>query len=183
MKILRWKINEIFYSIQGEGHNTGLPFVFVRFSGCNLKCDFCDTMQESYKFWKIADIINEVKKYPCKNVVLTGGEPSIYDLEPIVKELKKFDYYIAIETNGTGKIPDGIDFVTVSPKTADFLKKGNELKLVYKGQDLRDYENLDFHFFYLQPCSNKNVIETYNAVLANPKWRLSLQIHKLIGVR
>ena len=110
------KINEIFYSLQGEGYHTGTPAIFVRFSGCNLKCDFCDTQHEEGKMMTDDEIIAEVKKYPAVTVVLTGGEPSLWIDDELIDRLHQAGKYVTIETNGTRPLPAAIDWVTCSPK-------------------------------------------------------------------
>lgn len=120
------KVSEIFYSVQGEGVSVGVPSVFVRFVGCNLQCKWCDTPYASRKYAKgidigFIDIMSEIKKYPCKNVVLTGGEPLIQSaITELCEDLRTFGYHIAIETNGT-VIPNGylkayVDEWNISPK-------------------------------------------------------------------
>ena len=112
------KINEIFYSLQGEGHHAGVPSVFVRFSGCNLKCPFCDTRHEEGRMMADVEIIAEIRRYPARWIILTGGEPSLHIDEDFIEKLKTgTGKLIAIETNGTRPLPEGIDWVTVSPKT------------------------------------------------------------------
>ena len=105
------KINEIFYSLQGEGYHTGTPAIFVRFSGCNLKCDFCDTQHEEGKMMTDDEIIAEVKKYPAVTVVLTGGEPSLWIDDELIDRLHEAGKYVTIETNGRlyGRRADGLD--------------------------------------------------------------------------
>ena len=167
------KINEIFYSLQGEGYHTGTPAIFVRFSGCNLKCDFCDTQHEEGKMMTDDEIIAEVKKYPAVTVVLTGGEPSLW----IDDEL--------IDPNGTRPLPAAIDWVTCSPKQGAKLAidRMDEVKVVYEGQDISIFELLPAEHFFLQPCSCNNTASTVDCVMRHPKWRLSLQTHKLIDIR
>ena len=140
------KINEIFYSLQGEGANTGIPAVFVRFSGCNLRCSFCDTQHENGSMMSDDEIVAEVNRYPkARIVVLTGGEPSIFIDREFVEKMKlATGKTIAIETNGTTPLPDNIDWVTLSPKTGFdggdmkplLLSECDELKVVYTGQPL-----------------------------------------------
>ena len=115
-----YKINEIFYSLQGEGFHAGTPAVFVRFSGCNLRCVFCDTQHQAGEKLSSQEIVDEVNKYPdAPLLVLTGGEPSLFIDEAFVAELKqKTHKTIAIETNGTRPLPSNLDWVTFSPKTA-----------------------------------------------------------------
>ena len=99
------KINEIFYSLQGEGFHTGTPALFIRFSGCNLKCSFCDTKHEEGEWMSDEDIVAKAKECPAKMVVLTGGEPSLWIDEAFVEKLHQAGKYVCIETNGTHPIP------------------------------------------------------------------------------
>ena len=179
------KINEIFYSLQGEGFHTGTPAVFVRFSGCNLKCPFCDTQHEDGTLMTDEAIVEEVCRYPARMVILTGGEPSLWIDEGLVRLLHGAGKYICIETNGTRPLPPGIDWVTCSPKAggAVCLERMDEVKVVYQGQSILPYESLPAWHFFLQPCSGGNIAETVACVLRHPHWRLSLQTHKLIDIR
>ena len=179
------KVNEIFYSLQGEGYNTGTPAIFVRFCGCNLKCPFCDTEFESGNEMTDDEIINEVCSYKADLVILTGGEPSLsIDAESITK-LHKSGKKVAIETNGTNPLPENIDWVSCSPKEGAklYLSRADELKIVYTGQDLSLYDDFQAANRYLQPCSCSNTAEVIDYILNNPEWRLSLQTHKLIDIR
>ncbi len=179
------KINEIFYSLQGEGYHTGTPAVFVRFSGCNLKCSFCDTRHESGTLMTDEDIVAETLRYPARMVILTGGEPSLWIDAELVDAFHKAGKYVCVETNGTCPLPSGIDWVTCSPKQGAPVRIGrmDEVKVVYEGQDLQPYETLPARHFFLQPCSCRNTQETVECVLKHPRWRLSLQTHKLTGIR
>lgn len=179
------KINEIFYSLQGEGCHTGTPAIFIRFSGCNLKCSFCDTQHEEGTLMTDEEIVAEVKKYPAVTVILTGGEPSLWIDHEFVDRLHRAGKYVCIETNGTRPLPDNIDWVTCSPKLGVKLgiTRMDEVKVVYEGQDISVYELLPTELFFLQPCSGANISETVDCVMLNPKWRLSLQTHKLIDIR
>ncbi|MCD8179389.1 MAG: 7-carboxy-7-deazaguanine synthase QueE [Tannerellaceae bacterium] len=179
------KINEIFYSIQGEGYHTGTPAVFVRFSGCNLACDFCDTQHADGRLMSEAEIVSEVENYPAKHVVLTGGEPGLYITESLIQLLKGAGKYIQIETNGTVALPAGIDWVTCSPKEGGELHvtAPDELKVVYTGQDLSEYEAMEVKFRCLQPCSGRNTAGVVAYILQHPQWHLSLQTHKLIDIQ
>lgn len=179
------KINEIFYSLQGEGYHTGTPAVFVRFSGCNLKCSFCDTQHEEGHWMSDDEIIEEVKKYLAATVILTGGEPSLWIDRAFVDLLHQAGKYVCIETNGTRPLPDNIDWVTCSPKQETKLKitRMDEVKVVYEEQELAVYESLPAKCFFLQPCSCTNVEKTVDCVMRHPKWRLSLQTHKLIDIQ
>ena len=180
------KINEIFYSLQGEGFHTGTPAVFVRFAGCNLRCPFCDTDHTTGTDLTDADIVAEVEAYPARMVVLTGGEPALSVDRALVDLLHARGKYVCIETNGTLPVPEPIDWVTCSPKMPAGevkVRHIDELKLVYQGQDITPYEALPARHFFLQPCSGLNIRETIDCILAHPRWRLSLQTHKMVGIR
>lgn len=193
-------INEIFYSLQGEGFHSGTPTVFVRFSGCNLRCAFCDTQHQEGRMMSSQEIINEVNRYPqAPLLVLTGGEPSLFIDEDFVRDLKQqTGKCIAIETNGTQPLPQNLDWVTFSPKTGfdggdvapTVLKECDELKVVYLGQDLQQYAGINANHRFLQPCFSEDEVQRQinmksclDAVLNNPGWRLSLQIHRILSIR
>lgn len=194
-----YKINEIFYSLQGEGYHTGTPSVFVRFSGCNLRCHFCDTQHQEGKMFSLQEIVDEINEYPIAQlVVLTGGEPSLFIDEAFVTELKqKTGKKIAIETNGTRTLPKILDWVTFSPKSvfeggdleSFVLKYCDELKVIYLGQDLAQYNDIEAQHRFLQPCfcedevqRKANMKACVEAVMQNPGWRLSLQIHRVLNI-
>lgn len=180
------KINEIFYSLQGEGVHTGTPAVFVRFSGCNLRCSFCDTRHEDGTWMTNEEIVEEVRRHPSRLVILTGGEPSLQIDDDLLRLLHDDGRYICIETNGTHPLPPGIDWITCSPKgdAPVVLEKMDEVKVVYTGQDVEMYhDRLKAEHYSLQPCSGQNTTETVAYVLTHPWWRLSLQTHKLIDIR
>jgi len=178
------KINEIFYSIQGEGYFTGTPVIFIRFSGCNIKCPFCDTDHKESKMLSDEQIIAEIEKYPAKHVVLTGGEPSLFIDSNFIEKLHQSGFFVQIETNGTKELPDNIDWVTFSPKHVPaVLEKSNEIKVVYTGQDMHEYSQFNTEHYYLQPCSGKNTEEVINFIMMNPQWKLSLQTHKLLNIQ
>ena len=206
---MTYHINEIFYSIQGEGYWTGRPAVFVRFSRCNLWtgreqdrpkaiCKFCDTDFTAAERLDLDDLLDWVygawPSWPLgkmrRMVVLTGGEPAL-QVDPIlISVLHKAGFYIAIETNGTRRLADGIDWICVSPKAGSPLqvRSGDELKLVYpQWIDPADLEHLDFAHFWLSPMDGPNLAQHTAAaleyVLAHPQWRLNIQTHKVIGVR
>jgi len=194
-----YRINEIFYSLQGEGFHTGTPAVFVRFSGCNLRCFFCDTQHQKGETMSLEEIIEEVNRYPdASMLVLTGGEPSLFVDEAFVAELKqRTGKMIAIETNGTRPLPSNLDWVTLSPKSVFeggdmvpcVLKKCDELKVVYLGQDLSQYDEIHADHRFLQPCFSDdetqcqiNMKSCVEAVMTHPGWRLSLQIHRALHI-
>lgn len=196
------KLNEIFYSLQGEGAHTGTPCVFVRFSGCNLRCPFCDTQHHTGTVMSDADIVTYINSYPAEWVVLTGGEPAMHIDNDFIHTLhvgtgKK----IAIETNGTLPVPEEIDWVTMSPKfglTPDTLsipriQRAEEIKVVDIGQDLEQYFDLPQYrsntLMYLQPCYvsdseqfAKNTAQTIARVKFDPRWRLSIQTHRYLNI-
>lgn len=179
------KINEIFYSLQGEGFHTGTPAIFIRFSGCNLKCSFCDTKHEEGTYMSDNEIIEAISSFPANTVILTGGEPSLQIDDALIELLHKAGKYICIETNGTHPLPSGIDWITCSPKedAPVRLEHINEVKVVYTGQDLSAYTALKADWHFLQPCSCSNTEEVVDYILCHPEWRLSLQTHKLIDIR
>ena len=195
-----YKVNEIFHSLQGEGFNTGTASVFIRLSGCNLHCAFCDTRHEEGTMMSLPEIVEQVMQYPgAPLIVLTGGEPSLWIDEDFVRGLKQMTgKRIAIETNGTRPLPHGIDWVTLSPKTGlgdsgdlpVVLSRCDELKVVYLGQDLAQYDSITADHRYLQPCwvskesdRKRNMLITVQAVLDHPDWRLSLQTHRILDIR
>ena len=179
------KINEIFYSIQGEGYFTGTPAVFVRFSGCNLRCPFCDTEHKEGKMLSDDEIIAEIRRYPALHVVLTGGEPCMQVTYDLVDKIKATGRFVQIETNGTLFPPVNIDWITCSPKEGGktVVINPNELKVVYTGQDMSQYDKYSAGVYYLQPCSGRNTKEVINYIKEHPKWKLSLQTHKILNVR
>ena len=179
------KINEIFYSLQGEGFHSGTPAVFVRFSGCNLHCPFCDTRHEEGVWMSESQIAQTVARYPATMVILTGGEPSLQLSATLLELLHAQRKYICIETNGTHVLPPGVDWVTCSPKEGApvVLHRIDEVKVVYTGQDVERYAALPAAHHFLQPCSGKNTAQVLAYILEHPHWRLSLQIHRLIGFR
>ena len=183
-----WKINEIFHSLQGEGFNTGTASVFIRLSGCNLHCAFCDTRHEEGKMMSLPEIVEQVMRYPkAPLIVLTGGEPSLWIDEDFISGLKQMTgKRIAIETNGTRPLPG----LGESGDLPVVLTRCDELKVVYLGQDLAQYDNITATHRYLQPCwvvdpdqCRRNMHATAQVVLDNPQWRLSLQTHRILGIK
>lgn len=198
---MSYKVNEIFYSLQGEGRNTGRAAVFVRFSGCNMRCTFCDTDFSKYEEMAVSDIIERVKSALPPDadsrerdkkilVVLTGGEPSLQTDKPLIDALHKQGLLIAMETNGSNNVAEGIDWLTVSPKGKTTIRRCNELKVIYNGKDEPSDGGIIADYYYLQPCDTGNK-DTNDAITAkcveyikqHPQWRLSLQTHKLINIK
>ena len=180
-----YRVNEIFRSLQGEGYHTGTPAVFVRLSGCNLHCNFCDTRHETFTLMTAADIATAVRHYDTPLIVLTGGEPSLQLDTTLINALRALHRTLCIETNGIRPLPDGIDWVTCSPKANSTLAldKADEVKIVYTGQDVEAMRrSINAPHYFLQPCSNRNTQQTVDYILAHPHWRLSLQTHTLIHI-
>ncbi len=209
---MAYSVKEIFYTLQGEGVHSGRPAVFLRFTGCNLWsgresdrataiCTFCDTDfvgtdgSGGGVFETAQDLANAVKKHwwsgkQGRFVVCTGGEPLLQLDAPAIEALHDAGFEIAVETNGTLEAPKGIDWICVSPKadTDLLITSGNELKLVFPQEenDPTDFEDLDFDHFILQPMDGPELEEATNLAvrfcLENPKWRLGLQTHKVLGI-
>lgn len=210
---MNYAVKEIFYTLQGEGANTGVPAVFCRFAGCNLwsgrekdradaACRFCDTDfvgtdgPGGGRFATADELARAVEsEWPegsrsRRFVVCTGGEPMLQLDAALISALHARDFRIAVETNGTLPIPDGIDWTCVSPKsrTPLVVTRGDELKLVYPQEDAppERFEDLDFRHFSLQPMDGPareaNTRLALEYCKAHPRWRLSLQAHKLLGI-
>jgi len=206
-----YAVKEIFFSIQGEGRNRGRYSVFCRFAGCNLWsgrekdrekaiCNFCDTDFlgtdgiNGKKYKNPNDLVNQAlsiwRTSDKPFIVLTGGEPLLQLDDKLIEELHHKNFEIAVETNGTIKAPNNLDWICVSPKANTKLEqiKGDELKLVYPQENIhpKDYEKLEFQNFFLQPKFDKNykknVLAAKNFCIKNLKWKLSYQMHKFIGV-
>lgn len=211
---MTYSVKEIFYTLQGEGANAGRPAVFCRFSGCNLwsgreedraiaTCRFCDTDfvgtngDGGGKFHDAINLACAIEaQWPSPDihrrfVVLTGGEPLLQVNESLISALHARGFTIAVETNGTIPPPSGIDWVCVSPKAGAKLvvRTGHELKLVFPqaGAHPKEFTDLSFDNFYLQPMDGPNVLENTAKAISfcqsHPHWSLSVQTHKLIGIR
>lgn len=201
MKI--YTINEIFYSIQGEGIRQGTANVFVRFSGCNLRCNRmdeisgfdCDTEFTSGEGISSGELLKRIRKtgLDCNNVILTGGEPSLQVDDELISVLKKNGFFIAIETNGTRELPTGIDWITVSPKTAEHTLKqkfAEELKYVRNQNQSIPKPSIKADNYLISPAfeaTGEVLPETLNHCISlvknHPEWRLSLQLHKFLRIR
>jgi 7-carboxy-7-deazaguanine synthase (Cx14CxxC type) len=206
-----YSIKEIFLTLQGEGFHSGRPAIFCRFTGCNFWngreedrskaiCTFCDTdfigtdgkNGGKYTAANLSEKINSLwpAGHPNKFIVCTGGEPLLQLDEQLIQAIKSNGFEIAVESNGSVPAPDGIDWLTVSPKSMDHLEQkcGNELKLVYPQKKLPPtlFESLDFDHFFLQPMDGPNLeVNTKQAIaycLTHPKWKLSMQTHKYLGI-
>lgn len=186
-----YRINEIFYSLQGEGFWTGTPMLFLRMSGCNLRCPFCDTDFSAATMMDDGCIIERFRQIApqCSRVVITGGEPALQTDSRLVERLHEEGYTIHIETNGTKVLPHGIDWVTLSPKqdwqrvARPVLTSSDEIKVVYTGQDVEKWASFEAKHYFLQPCSGENTEEVVTYIMSHPRWRLSLQTHKYLNIR
>lgn len=203
----KYIVNDIFYTLQGEGNWSGRAAVFVRFSRCNLwsgreedrataLCNFCDTDFLNGEKYSLEDLVSEIFRawpYPAHRpmVVFTGGEPLLQLDEPLIKKIKDLGFYIAVETNGTVLPPAGIDWLCVSPKilTRTVVHWADELKLVYPQSTLspEDFQGFTALFKWLSPMDGpnyeENLAKTIKYVQADPVWRLNIQTHKFIGVK
>lgn len=212
---MSYTVKEIFYTLQGEGAQSGRAAVFCRFSGCNLwtgreedrsraVCQFCDTDfvgtgPDGGKFRGAAELADAIDRSwqggaeegGAKYVVCTGGEPLLQLDEELISALHERGFEVAVETNGTKPAPESLDWICVSPKAGAPLiqMRGSELKLVYPQPNAlpEKFGQLDFRHFFLQPMDGPEIVaNTRSAVeycLRNPRWRLSLQTHKLLGLR
>ena len=210
---MSYAVKEIFYTLQGEGANAGRAAVFCRFSGCNLwsgreeeraaaVCRFCDTDFVGMngtgggRFAQAEELADAVaRSWPeagaSRFVVCTGGEPLLQLDVPLIDALHRVGFEIAVETNGTQAAPAGIDWLCVSPKAGAPLvqQRGDELKLVFPqpGAEPERFESLAFGEFFLQamdgPDLERNTAAALEYCLRHPRWRLSLQTHKILGIR
>lgn len=196
------KVNEIFYSLQGEGRWTGTPAVFVRLSGCNLSCDFCDTNHEAGIEMTELEILEGVLQFPTDHIVITGGEPTLQLTESLVDLFHTHDKFVHIETNGARPISQGLidslDWITVSPKYGQTpnIQRIDEIKVVYDYQHPEYVEKAEavqgsfVQCRYLQPCDRQdegynahNLASCINYIMEHPTWKLSLQTHKTLNLR
>ncbi|AKD38518.1 NrdG protein [Pasteurella multocida subsp. multocida OH4807] len=198
-----YDIVEIFESLQGEGFNTGMPSIFVRFGKCNLACPWCDTHYNQYTTWSLSQIRQKVRSFSAKNIIITGGEPTIVPkIEHLLEALKAEGYFLAIETNGLKTIPSQIDYIATSPKRLyqhKYQQKcipfANEVRIVADEDAFNFCEQIEQQIqaerYYLSPCEidgEMNLLETITQIgllnqrVNKPKWQLSIQTHKLIGI-
>ena len=198
------RINDIFYSLQGEGHNTGRAAVFVRFAGCNLRCPFCDTEFDTFREMTDDEIVAEIAQYPARFVVLTGGEPTLQVDEAFIDLLHQHGFEVAMESNGTRPAPQNLDWLTVSPKSlppTPSRRRGrtpDELKVIFTSPEDVEQQSAwlpllqegEGGWLYLQPCDtgdaehNTRIIQQcIDYIKEHPQWRLSLQAHKLANFK
>lgn len=206
-----YKVKEIYYTIQGEGVHAGQPAVFCRFTGCNLWsgreedrhkaiCQFCDTdfidtngiNGGKYSAQELAQVIKSLWPSDSKPiwVVFTGGEPLLQLDSDLIRICKDSNMHLAVETNGTIPAPSGIDWLCVSPKANSEVvqQSGHELKLVYPQKDLDpfEFEDWKFDYFSIQPMDSpeqeQNILAAIEFCTDHPQWRLSVQLHKILGL-
>ena len=212
---MTYTVKEIFYTLHGEGAQSGRAAVFCRFSGCNLwsgreedrsraVCQFCDTDfvgtgPDGGRFKSAGELAGAIdrcwegdgRSAEKKYVVCTGGEPLLQVDEKLITALHQRGFEVAVETNGTKPAPKSLDWICVSPKAGAPLvqKSGSELKLVYPQENAppEEFERLDFRHFFLQPMDGPDTAANTEAAieycLRHPHWRLSIQTHKLVGLR
>lgn len=189
------KVVEIFYSIQGEGMQVGVPSIFIRLYGCNLSCSFCDEElhKGAYEELSFEALLERIKAYPSMNVIITGGEPSIYNLNGFIEFLQAHMYAVSVETNGYNfSNIASANWITYSPKDWNHIAKHgyDEVKfIVSKGSDVSKL--LDFKSYkplFIQPQNDAHTPNQENLafcialVKANPRFILSVQLHKFLGV-
>ncbi len=192
---MKLTVNEIFYSLQGEGGRVGEASIFIRLTECNLACDFCDTEFTKGKEMSIDEILTVIKEYPCQWIIWTGGEPTIQLEDKHLAVFREHGYKQAIETNGTRKVSELIDYIACSPKVnyetiKNRIPAVNEIRIpIKKGDALPDisiFPKADN--YYLSPIFDENRINQENVdycvdlIKQNTQWSLSLQIHKLIHI-
>lgn len=208
-----YRLREIFSSLQGEGLNTGLPATFIRFAGCNLNCPWCDTHRHVKEMLPLHEVLAEVRKFKNKAVVVTGGEPTIAaGFRELVAALKNAGFWLALETNGLNAVPEVelFDYVSVSPKyfyrskySLDrMLRKANEVRIVAEDELAVPFcrqmrERIEAERYYISPLDKDGrmhyrraftVMTKLNAVKDGesaqwPPWMLSIQTHKVLGIK
>lgn len=189
------KINEMFYSLQGEGKRAGEASIFIRLSGCDQTCGFCDTEFESGKEMSPEEIVDFISQWEGKWIVWSGGEPTLQLKEEHTTFFREAGYSQAIETNGNNRVPPGIDWVCCSPKVAEHVVAKNfpngvdELRYVRHANQVGVPEpKVEAKEKYISPMFDgdqinmKNLEKVMSLVLQNPEWKLSLQTHKLLKI-
>ncbi|MBP3406810.1 MAG: 7-carboxy-7-deazaguanine synthase QueE, partial [Kiritimatiellae bacterium] len=206
-------MREIFSTIQGEGRNTGLPATFIRFAGCNLNCPWCDTKRQAKEFLTLTEIMAKVRKFKNRAVIVTGGEPTtVVGLGDVLSKLKDEGYWLALETNGLKSIPELelFDYIAVSPKYfyrtkyagESVIEKANEVRIVAESPNMEDFcrkmrERIAATDYYISPLDEGgkmhyrrafNLMLKLNSSLSMktavwPPWFLSIQTHKVLGLK
>lgn len=188
-------VNEIFYSLQGEGGRTGEASIFIRLTKCNLACSFCDTDFANGDEMSVDEILEAISIYPCKWIIWTGGEPTIQLKNEHLAVFREHGYKQAIETNGTRRVPSLIDYITCSPKQGYETIKSripfvHEIRMpIQTGDPVPDisiFPQADNYFlspvFDADKINTENVAYCVELIKKHPQWRLSLQTHKLIHI-
>ncbi|STZ76792.1 7-carboxy-7-deazaguanine synthase QueE [Bergeriella denitrificans] len=200
----QYRIVEIFESLQGEGYNTGMPAVFIRLGKCNLACSWCDTDYLTFKMLSLSEILGRLKNHTARNIIITGGEPTIQPhLDSLLDALKAQGYYLCIETNGLNPAPPQIDFISASPKACyaekyakQCIKTADEVRIVADGDVTAFAEEMErkirARHYYLSPCEQNGEMNIYDTIrqigLLNSRpdapvhWQLSVQTHKWAGI-
>lgn len=190
------RVNEIFYSLQGEGARAGEPFIFIRLAGCNLNCSFCDTRFGTGTMLSVKEILEIIQQWKCWKILWTGGEPSLQLDQEIVDYFAQQGYEQAIETNGTRPVPKGL-YVICSVKASKEILKANfpdgvdEIKIpISEGGEIPDISDLpEAKHYYLSPIFDEDRLVKRNLeycikrVLEEQGWNLTLQNHKIWNVR
>ncbi|MCR5453628.1 MAG: 7-carboxy-7-deazaguanine synthase QueE [Bacteroidales bacterium] len=195
-------VSEEFYSVQGEGCNTGRAAYFIRLAGCDVRCPFCDSkatwkISDQQLYSLVADIAARAAATPCRNVVVTGGEPLMHNLDPLCAALKEHQFSIWLETSGTHRLSGSFDWICVSPKPFkppldEVLAHANELKII-----VENAESLAMAAHYAQKVSSDCTLLLqaewdhreaahkiiFDYVLEHPEWRISIQTHKSLNIR
>ena len=210
---MKYRMREIFSTIQGEGRNTGLPATFIRFAGCNLNCPWCDTKRQTKEFLTLSEIMARVRKFKNRAVIVTGGEPTtVVGLGDVLSKLKDEGYWLALETNGLKSIPEiGLfDYVAVSPKYLyrakyvgdSILKKADEVRIVAESTEMESFcrkmrESITATDYYISPLDENGKMHyrrAFNLMLRLnssvsvktapwPPWSISIQTHKVLGLK
>ena len=205
-----YRLHSIFSSLQGEGRNVGRPATFIRFASCNLKCAWCDTHRTEHLVVSVTDVLKAVEKRGNRSVVVTGGEPTIQrGLSELVRALKGAGYWVALETNGVHvpHHPELFDYISVSPKSeyasrymdVKMLHQANEVRIVAVTDEIVAFcrnmrERITATDYYISPLEKDgkihyrralNLLVKVNKVSPNltPPWSLSIQMHKVLGIR
>lgn len=200
-----FRIVEIFESLQGEGYNTGMPAIFIRFAGCNLTCAWCDTNFRRFTRFTLDELLAKVQQYPNKNIIITGGEPTMVKALPeLLLPLKQAGYFITIESNGLGRVDPLIDYIALSPKfcyQARYQKivqpTASEVRIVAENHaDFLPFchyieQHIQAKRYYLSPCEKNNKFNMFETIellgkinqnrITN-KWQLSIQTHKFANI-
>jgi 7-carboxy-7-deazaguanine synthase len=196
---LKLKVVEIFNSIQGEGANVGRAATFIRLSNCNMNCSFCDTDWDKGTEMTVDEVLVEVQKYATNMIIWTGGEPTLQLTDEILSNFK--NYYQVIETNGTNPVPDGIDYISCSPKVGLAILNANFQKVdefrfpIVAGDEIPSIDELpQASNYFLSPIfvgevkkrleiNRRNLDYCLAVIQQDSRWRLSVQLHKLLNVQ